>query len=53
MFELVRQQKHGHSVVDFFDKIVRVADYHRARLHAFARFLAFPLVPETGDRQYR
>ena len=30
-----------------------VADYHRARFDAFARFFIFPLVPKTGDRQYR
>jgi hypothetical protein len=49
--ELLLYQKYGHLVMDFRNKVIRVADYHRARLDAITRFFVFPLIPKTGDRQ--
>jgi hypothetical protein len=48
------QQEHGHPVVDFCNKVIRVADYHRARFDAFARFFFFnwsqrPATVSTGE----
>jgi hypothetical protein len=35
----------------FSNKVIRVADYHRAPLDAITRFFVFPPIPKTGDRQ--